>query len=217
MIAQFYALLRKDFQLDLRQRFALGSIILYVFASVFIIYLAFRDISDQLWIILFWIVFLFASVNAVLKSFLQEGAKRHLYYYTVADPLAVISAKLLYNFLVLLGVAFLTILLFTVFTDLPVRSIGYFGLTVVLGCLGISANFSFTSSIAFKTRNQSTMMMVLSFPVIIPLLLPVIQISIKTLEEVSWNQLQSDFFLLMGIDLIIIAMAYLIWPFLWRE
>lgn len=217
MSSQFYALLRKDFQLDLRQRFALGSIILYVFASVFIIYLAFREISDQVWVILFWIVFLFTAVNAVLKSFSQEGAKRNLYYYTIADPIAVISSKILYNFLVLLGIAILTGGLFSLFTRFPIISVGYFILTILLACLGIAANFSFISSIAYKTRNQSTMMMVLSFPVIIPLLLPVIQVTVKTLEVTSWSRVQGEFYLLIAIDLIILALAFIIWPYLWRE
>lgn len=217
MSSQFSALLKKDFQLDLRQRFALGSIILYVFASVFIIYLAFREISDQVWVILFWIVFLFAAVNAVLKSFSQEGAKRNLYYYTIADPIAVISSKILYNFLVLLGIAILTGGLFSLFTRFPIISVGYFILTILLACIGIAANFSFISSIAYKTRNQSTMMMVLSFPVIIPLLLPVIQVTLKTLEVTSWSRVQGEFYLLIAIDLIILALAFIIWPYLWRE
>jgi heme exporter protein B len=217
MLSQFFTLLKKDFQLDLRQRFALGGIILYVFAAVFIIYLAFREISSQTWVILYWIVFLFAAVNAVLKSFSHEGAKRNIYYYTLADPLAVISSKILYNFLVLLGIAVLTGCLFSLFTSFPVLSVGYFVLAVILGCIGIAANFSFISSIAYKTRNQSTMMMVLSFPVVIPLLLPVIQVSVKTLEVTSWSRLQGDFYLLIATDLIILALAYIIWPFLWRE
>ena len=71
MIGQIVHLLRKDIQLDLRQRFGLGSIFLYVFAALFVVYLAFGEMEGRTWVTLFWIVVLFASVNAVLKSFAQ--------------------------------------------------------------------------------------------------------------------------------------------------
>ena len=217
MLAKTFALFVKDFQLDFRQRFALGSIILYVIAAIFIIYLAFREVTAEEWVVLYWIVVLFTSVNAVLKAFTQEGDKRNLYYYTIIEPMPMILAKLTYNFLLLLILAFFTTIIFSVFTTFPIVSTAYFGLTVILACLGIATNFSFISTIAAKTRNKSTMMMILSFPVIIPLLLPVVQLSLKTLDQVSWKSIREDFYLLIAIDLLILGISLVIWPLLWRE
>jgi len=217
MFKQTLALIRKDFHLDLRQRFGLGGIFLYVFSSAFIIYLAFGELTPEEWIVMFWIVVLFASVNAVLKSFAQEDRRRQLYYYTLCDPYAAIIAKICYNLLVLVLITFMSWLLFSIVSPNPIVRHDLFGLAVLLACTGISANFTFVSSIAYRTSNQSTVMMVLSLPVILPLLLPVIKISLKSLQNVSWDSVKGDFSLLVSMNLLIIALALFLFPYVWRE
>ncbi|MDH3648667.1 MAG: heme exporter protein CcmB [Saprospiraceae bacterium] len=217
MFRQSLALFKKDIHLDLRQRFGLGGILLYVFSASFIIYLTFGEMTPEEWIVLFWIVILFASVNAVLKSFAQEAKKRQLYYYTLCDPYAAIFSKMLYNFCVLVIITAVTWSLFSIVSPNPILTHQYFFLAAGLACAGIAANFTFVSAIAYRTRNQSTMMMVLSLPVIIPLLLPVIKISLKTLNDVSWRETKGDFSLLLSIDLLIVALIVFLFPYIWRE
>ena len=214
---QIAALLSKDIQLDFRQMFGLGGIFLYVFAAAFIIYLSFGEVIGKTWVALYWIVVLFASVNAVLRSTTQEGNQRRIYYYTITDPVSVSLAKLIYNFLVLLIISLLCLLLFVVFNGYPIISSGYFFLGLLCGTVGIAANFTLISQIASYGKNSNTLMMVLSLPVIIPLLLPVIRLSIKSLEQVSWSQVQTDVTLLGAIDLLIVGVAILLFPFIWRS
>lgn len=217
MLSHIKTLFLKDLRLDLRQKFGLGSIFLYVFAAVFIIYLSFGDVDGRTWVTLFWIVVLFASVNAVLKSFVQEDSSRRLYYYTLSDPYSVIISKLLYNVLIVMIIIGLCLLMFSVTTRYPILSSNYFGLALLLGVIGIAANFTFVSSIASHTRQANTMMMVLSLPVIIPLLLPLIRLSIKSLGPLTWAMAKSDVTMLAAVDLLIIGLLILLYPFLWRS
>jgi heme exporter protein B len=195
----------------------LGSIFLYVFAALFVVYLAFGEMEGRTWVTLFWIVVLFASVNAVLKSFAQEDQDRRIYYYTLCDPYSVIIAKLCYNFCVLLMICLISLVLFSLITRFPISATGIFATSVVLGALGIAANFTFVSTIASHTRNSNTMMMILSLPVIIPLLLPLIRISVKSVGPLTWKMAQSDLSMLVAVDLIIVALLMLLFPFVWRE
>lgn len=78
MLKHLRALIQKDLLLDFRQLFGLGGIFLYVFSSFFIVFLSFGEVSGVGWITLFWIVVLFGSVNAVLKSFAQEDESRNI-------------------------------------------------------------------------------------------------------------------------------------------
>ncbi|MBK8503950.1 MAG: hypothetical protein IPL46_18120 [Saprospiraceae bacterium] len=94
MLSQLKALIYKDLLLDFRQLFGLGGIFLYVFSSFFIVFLTFGEVVGATWITLFWIVVLFGSVNAVLKSFAQEDDSRNIYYYTLTDPVAIVLSKL---------------------------------------------------------------------------------------------------------------------------
>ncbi|MEZ4918326.1 MAG: hypothetical protein R2792_04395 [Saprospiraceae bacterium] len=48
-----------------------------------------------------WLIVLFASINAVVKSFVQESGARQIYYYQLADPSMLLLAKIVYNTLLL--------------------------------------------------------------------------------------------------------------------
>lgn len=217
MWKQLGALLYKDFQFDFRQRFGVGGIFLYVFSSFFIVFLSFRSIGGEAWVTLFWIIILFGSVNAVLKSFTQESERRRLYYYTLVDPVIVILAKVTYNFTVVLLVTLFSLILFTVLTQFPIASPRLFFMATLLGVIGIATNFSLVSGIASHTRNKSTMMMILSLPVVIPLLLPLVRVSRRCLEVVAWSDVRGDLNMLLSIDLLILGLTFLLFPFLWRS
>jgi heme exporter protein B len=90
-------LVKKEILLEWRSKYALSGILLYVFSTVFVCYLSFRKINPVTWNALFWIIMLFASVNAIAKSFMQENRGRYLYYYSICSPQAVILSKIIYN------------------------------------------------------------------------------------------------------------------------
>src|SRR6185369_8719205 len=98
LIQQVKHLFIKEFSLELRQKYAINGILLYVISTIFISYLSFKKIvNPTTWNTLFWIIMLFAAVNAASKSFIQETKGRLLYLYTIASPQAVILSKILYN------------------------------------------------------------------------------------------------------------------------
>ena len=96
IVQEILFLLRKELLLEWRQKYAIGGILLYVVSTVFIVFLATLVIAPPIWNILFWIIVLFASVNAIVKSFVQENSNRQIYYYQLADPIAIIVSKMLY-------------------------------------------------------------------------------------------------------------------------
>lgn len=64
-----WLLLRKEFLLEFRQRYAISGIVLYVFSMIFVVYVASIKVQPPVWNVLFWLIVLFASINAVVKSF----------------------------------------------------------------------------------------------------------------------------------------------------
>ena len=79
---QVKQLIIKEMLLEWRSKYALNGVLLYVVSTVFVCYLSFISIEKLTWNALFWIIMLFASINAVSKSFLQESKGLHLYIYT---------------------------------------------------------------------------------------------------------------------------------------
>src|SRR3972149_9790280 len=106
MLKEISALIQKEILLEWRQRYALGGMFLYVVTTVFVCFLSFKNVIDaNAWNALFWIIILFASINASAKSFLQESKGRLLYYYTINSPQAFILSKVIYNSLLMLVMA----------------------------------------------------------------------------------------------------------------
>ena len=128
------------------------------------------DIRVPVWNILFWIIVLFASVNAVAKSFMQENSQRQLYYYQLAHPIAIILSKIVYNIGLLFLLTILSYLAMTLVYESPIKRVGLFWSTIFLGSLGFSITFTFISAIASKADNSATLMVILAFPIVIPIL-----------------------------------------------
>lgn len=209
-------LLKKEITLELRQKYALGGILLYVASTIFVVKLSFLKAEPDVWNALFWIISLFASLNAVVKSFVQENSARQLFYYQLANPTAIILSKILYNIVLLLVINILSFIVLGLMVGNPVQDTPPYFLAILLGSLGFSITFTFISAIAAKANNSATMMAILSFPVILPILVTLIRLSKSAINatKISWG---NDVLTLGAIDMILIALCFLLFPFLWKD
>lgn len=210
-------LIKKDFVVDWRQQNPISGILLYLASTIFASYMAFKGfLSIEVWNALFWIILLFTSINAISKSFIQEEG-RNLYYFFLAKPFDIILAKLIYSFVYLMVIALLSLLIFSILFGNPIENLQLFLFNLVMGALGLSSAFTMVSAIAFNTSNRSIMMAVLGFPVIIPVLLLSINNSGKILDGNIWMQIQGNMLTLISVDVIIIALTFVLFPFTWKS
>ena len=83
LYAEVKYLVEKEIMLELKQKYVLNGILLYLVSTVFVTYLAFENtINAETWNSLFWIILLFVAVNGISKSFLQESPAHHLGIFT---------------------------------------------------------------------------------------------------------------------------------------
>ncbi len=214
---QILVLVQKEFLLEWRSKYAIGGILLYVLSTVFIVYNGFIRVAPPTWNVLFWIITLFTSVNAVTKSFVSENGNRQLYYYTLTHPTAIIFSKMIYNTILLILLNLLTYFVFGIVAGNPVQEPKLFFIAMILGSIGMAVTFTFISAIAAKAQNSSTLMAILGFPIIIPILVSLIKISANALRVITDTSVNQDIIILIAIDLILIGAAYLLFPFLWRD
>lgn len=212
-------LIRKDFLLELRQRYALNGILLYVFSTIFVVQLCFgRVIDDKTWIALFWIILLFAAFNAVSKSFAQESSSRRLYYYMLASPVSVVVSKMVYNVLLMLFLGMMSLMLYTVFMGFPNFNLNLFLPAFVLGSIGIASALTMVSAIASRSGNNPALMAILGFPVVLPLLLILVTASQEALKDnVDSITIISLLLALLLIDIVVMVLAVILFPYLWRD
>jgi len=218
LFAETKHLFFKEISLEWRQRYAISGVLLYVISTVFVVYMTLgQQIQGVIWAAFYWIIVLFASVNAVAKSFVQESPRRQLYYYSLANPASIILAKMLYNSLLLLVISFLALGVFSVVLGNPVVHSFLFYETIFLGSIGFSISFTFISAISAKANQSATLMAILSFPVILPMLITLIRLSKIALNLMVDSAYYKDMLILVCIDVILISLAFMLFPYLWRD
>jgi heme exporter protein B len=210
-------LIQKEMRLEWRQKYALGGIILYVFSTIFIVHLSVLKVNVNVWNALYWIIVLFASINAIVKSFIQENSNRQLYYYTLTHPTAIILSKIIYNTLLLLIINVLTFFVFSLVAGNPVVDMPRFLIAIFLGSIGFGITFTFLSAIAAKAANAATLMAILSFPVILPILATLIELSFTAIRVQDTAVIGHSIQTLLAIDSILLALCFVLFPYLWRD
>ena len=215
-IKQIWSLFKKDLLLEIRQQYAFYGVLLYVGATIFVLYMAIENPDNGTWNGLFWIIQLFISINAVAKSFMQESRNRMLYYQTISGPRNFILAKLLFNSVLMLGMSILSVALFAFFMTYPVQRTGAFILLVFLGGWSLSLVFTFLAAIASRAQQNAAIMAILGFPIIIPQLLMLMKVSASAFSVQSVNP-TANILLLLTSDLLVILLSVILFPFLWKD
>jgi heme exporter protein B len=212
------ALLKKDFQLEFRQQHTFYGILLYIASTIFVLYLSLDKPESNTWNGLFWVIQLFICVNAVAKSFLQEGKGRMLYFYSIASPVDFIISKMIYNIVLMILMSVVSLLLFFVFLNNPVQNSLQFTGIVIIGGASISLVFTLMSAIAAKAQQNAALMAILGFPVILPILLLLMRLSKVAFAEVFREGAVMKLVLLIsGLDVLVIVMAIVLFPYLWKD
>lgn len=214
---QVKALVYKDIVLEWRSKYAINGILLYVVSTVFVCFQAFKSVDSVVWNALFWIILLFAAINAISRSFVQESSYRLLYYYTLVSPKAIILAKIIYNSMVMFLLSSIAFTVYSLIFKNPIADPLLYFLAVLLGSLSFATVFTMVSGISAKAGNNSTIMAILSFPVIIPLLILLIKLSNNAMMGVERALSYSDIAVLLAINVITITISLLLFPYLWRD
>jgi len=218
MTKRIFTLVSKDVLLEFRQKHTFYGILLYIASTIFVLYLSIDKPDANVWNGLFWTIQLFICVNAVAKSFLQESRGRMLYFYSVASPVEFIVAKIIYNLVLMVLMSLISLLMFSVFLDNPVDNAFRFTGIVVLGGAGISIVFTLMSAIAAKAQQNAALIAILGFPVILPQLLLLMRLSKSAFSEVFREGMVLQMAgLIAGLDVLVIAMAVILFPYLWKD
>ncbi|XOV92306.1 MAG: heme exporter protein CcmB [Bacteroidota bacterium] len=211
------ALVSKDLKADLRNKYPVLGILLYLSAIIMISYMSFMNfIKPEVWNALFWLIILFTSVNAIAKSFIQEE-NRTTYFYFIASPIKIIAAKLLYSNLYQLVLILLSIVIYSILLGAPEAINIWFYINLFCGSIGLASAFTMVSSLASKTENNATLMAILGFPIVIPILLMSTSISKRLILGAPSTDITSDLLTLLSVNVIIIALSFILFPFTWKS
>lgn len=181
--------LRKDLQLEWRNREGINGMLFFALLIVVVFSLAFDPtafptIARQISGGLLWVAILFAAMTALNQSWARE-VRNH-----VLDAQRLLSApastlfvgKALANFLFVTAVEIVLAPVFTLFYNLhPLGQTWLLLLILPLGTWALVVNGTFFAALSLRTRNRELMLPLVLFPISMPALLAMIQATTNVL------------------------------------
>lgn len=220
-MAHFTALLKKELMLEMRQKHALAGIAMYVLATVFVCYLSMEKIeTPKVWGAMLWLTGIFIAFNSMQKAFTNEGPGTGIYLYTLVNPRAIILSKAIYNALLVALLNLVSVFFFVLFFGTKVienADIAQFLLGLFLGSTGLGLALTFVAGLAYKSGTGAGLVAILGFPVIIPLLITMVRYTTFALEAKSLNENSLNLVVLLVLNLVSLILAYVLFPYLWRD
>lgn len=213
-----FRVVQLNFQLEWSERRSYFSILIYVLSTVYLSNLVFNEIlSTESWNAFFWVIFLFAAVQAAYRSFYFEADQRFLLYYGWVKPEHLILGKIIYNFIYLLAVALFTSGFFGFLMGFPIASPGAFITVLTLASLGFSSILTLVAAISAKAGNNPALPAILSIPLLYPQILTLSKLSIRSLTGFSWEINAQLLIVLALLALVSLLLSFLLFPYLWRD
>lgn len=217
-LAPIHNLIKKEFILEFRQKASLGGMLVYVAGTVFVSALCFSGkIHTHEWNALFWIILLFASVTISTKSFLKENKGMGLFNYAYYSPRHFILAKIIFNMALMLVISLFTLFFYIWFVGGVIQNFSLFFVTLVLSSTGFAGVLSLMSAIASKASNNFALMSILSFPVLMPMIMVSIRLSKQAIDGLNWAVSYDFLLILAALNVLVIMLANLLFPYLWND
>jgi len=220
-ITSTLAIVSKDIRSELRTRYAMNALLMFIVTSVATILFALREdeVSTDVLSGMFWVVIFFTAMSGLSRIFVSEEERgTTMTLQLVASPSVVYFGKLIFNCGLTLALSSaVTILYLVVFPAFIIKTTAIFTLTIFLGSLGFAAAATIIAAIIAKANTKGTLYPVLSFPILIPLLMTVMKSTARALDGEIFTAALGEFQILASYLMIMVAGSYLLFDYVWKE
>jgi heme exporter protein B len=125
---------------------------------------------------------------------------------------------LLFNLVLVLGLNAVTILLYlALITGFVIQTLSIFLVAVLLGSLGFAAAATVIAAIIARANTRGTLYPVLSFPVLLPLLLTVINATRLASEGAYFQEAYGEFQILISYIVVVVVVSSMLFEYIWKD
>lgn len=221
MLKQAWAIFRKDLASELRTRYAVNALLMFVVVTLAVIMFSLvgETLTPGALTGMLWVVMFFAAMSGLSRSFVAEEERgTTMTLQLLATPAAVYLGKLLFNLLLVLVLnVFIVALYVLVMEQFSIRQPDLFWLVMLLGSLCMASATTIIAAIIARANTRGTLFPVLSFPVLLPLLMAGISATKIAVEEGRWASAWPDLQLLGSYLVVVTTVAFLLFDFVWRD
>jgi heme exporter protein B len=217
-----WAITRKDVIFEFRTRFAINSIIMFALVTLTAISFALGvlEVSKEILAALFWIILFFAAMSGLAQVFIkEEESGTAMILKLSADGTVIFFGKFLFNMLLLVLLSILVVPLYIVFLNVTPADWLIFLAGLILGIFGLSGATTIIAAVVAKASAKGALFTVLSFPVLLPLLVAVIEITKVAFIGGSggFSDVSDPFQLLIAYDIVMVTISVMLFDFVWRN
>lgn len=216
-----YALFQKDFHSEIRTRYAVNSLAMFIIVAISVILFSIgnENISPSLTGGLYWVVIFFSAMSGLSRAFVSEEERgTALTLQLIASPTTVFTGKLLFNLiLVFLMNIVITLLYSMLFKEFIIQNYFLFLLTFILGNIGIAISSTVIAAIIAKAGSKGTLYPVLSFPILLPLILTSVQLTSFSFDGIPASEAFFELAIVVCYDIIMISASYMLFDFIWKD
>jgi heme exporter protein B len=219
--ARALAVCAKDAAQELRRRVAIASVFFFAATAIALISFAVgpfglpAESRAGLDASLLWILLFFSAATGLPRAFVrEEETGTGLALRKLAPGIVVLAGKTLFNFALFLAIATLSVPAFAVLLEWRIGSPGALALVIVLGGWGLSVVSTFLSALVARAGQRNVLFVVVSFPLLVPLLLPAIA---ATIEASQGTFAATPLRVLVAYDGAATSAAYLLASAAWED
>ena len=182
--AEAAAVFAKDWRCELRTRYALNTLALFAFTTMVVVSVSLgplgtsADLGVSVLPVLLWLILLFAAAAGLPRAFVEEEETHTATALRLAaTPSALYCGKLAYGVTLILALELLVAPVYAAMVTLSIHSPGLFVAALAAGGFGIAAGSTLVAAIISQAQGRSTLFSVLAFPVLLPPLLLVVELT----------------------------------------
>lgn len=216
-----YSLFKKDWQSELRTRYAVNALAMFILVTISVILFSIgsEKISEYLTGGLLWVVIFFSAMSGLSRAFVSEEERNTtMTLQLIASPTTIFSGKLIFNLLLVFIMNFaITILFQILFPSFVIKNFILFFISFVFGNIGIAVSSTIIAAIISKASSKGTLYPVLSFPILLPLILTLLELTKFAMDGNSVEASLVEIAVLICYDVIMLTASYLLFDFIWKE
>ncbi|KUO59838.1 MAG: heme exporter protein CcmB [Ignavibacteriaceae bacterium] len=215
------ALFNKDWQSELRTRYAINALAMFILVTISVILFSIgsEKITPYLTGGLLWVVIFFSAMSGLSRAFVSEEERgTTMTLQLIASPSTIFSGKLTFNLLLvfLMNIA-ITILFILLFESFTVQNYSLFLISFFFGNIGIAISSTIIAAIISKASSKGTLYPVLSFPILLPLILTLLELTKFAMDGDSVEKAFVEIAVLISYDVIMGTASYLLFDFIWKD
>jgi heme exporter protein B len=185
-LTRAWAVAAKDAAAELRRRIALASVFFFAATALTLVSFAIGPIgvppesraavtSALLWIILF-----FSAATGLPRAYVrEEETGTALALRRVASAPIVLAGKTLFNFGLFLAIVLVAVPAFTILLEWRIDAPAVLALVLLTAGFGLSVVSTFLSALVARASQKNVLFVVISFPLLLPLLLSAITATVE--------------------------------------